>query len=60
MARIMIIEDDERRRSLLKYLIEQEGHEIYSSSNNWEAFGKLAKNLLILLLRVFESLAWRD
>ncbi len=43
MTRIMIIEDDEMTRSLLKDFAEQEGHEACSSPNNSVAFERLAQ-----------------
>jgi len=50
MARIMIIEDDEKIRSLLKDFIEQEGHETAFSPNGSEAFGELAKEPFDLVI----------
>jgi len=44
MARIMIIEDDEEMRSLLKDFFEEEGFEIDSVSNGVDALRKLSKD----------------
>jgi len=48
--RILVVEDDEEMRSLLKDFIEAEGFEIDSVSNGSEAFRKLAKESFDLII----------
>ena len=48
--RILIVEDDEEMRSLLKDFIEAEGFETDSASNGSEAFRKLAKESFDLII----------
>jgi DNA-binding NtrC family response regulator len=43
IVRILIIEDDEEMRSLLKDFLEEEGFETNSASNGSDAFRKLVK-----------------
>ncbi len=50
MARIMIIEDDEKMRFSLRDFIEQEGCEADSAPNGPEAFEKLAKEPFDLVI----------
>jgi len=48
--RILVVEDDEEMRSLLKDFIEAEGFEADSVSNGAEAFRKLAKESFDLVI----------
>ena len=48
--RILVVEDDEEMRSLLKDFIEAEGFETDSASNGSEAFRKLAKESFDLII----------
>jgi DNA-binding response OmpR family regulator len=48
--RILIVEDDEEMKSLLKDFIEAEGFETDSASNGSEAFRKLAKESFDLII----------
>jgi DNA-binding response OmpR family regulator len=48
--RILVVEDDEEMRSLLKDFIEAEGFEADSVSNGSEAFRKLAKESFDLVI----------
>jgi len=50
MVRIMIIEDDEEMRSLLKDFLEEEGLETDSVNNGADALGKLSKDHFDLVL----------
>jgi CheY-like chemotaxis protein len=50
MVRIMIIEDDEEMRSLLKDFLEEEGLETDSVNNGADALGKLSKDHVDLIL----------
>ena len=50
MVRIMIIEDDEEMRSLLKDFLEEEGLETDSVNNGADALGKLSKDHFDLIL----------
>jgi DNA-binding response OmpR family regulator len=49
-ARVLIIEDDEETRSLLKDFFAEEGFEAYSASNGYEAFGILTKRIFDLVI----------
>lgn len=49
-VRILIIEDDEEMRSLLKDFIEEEGYEADTANNGPEAFRKLAKGVFDLII----------
>jgi len=48
--RILIVEDDEEMRALLRDMIEEEGYKTASVSNGWEAFRKLAKESFDLII----------
>jgi len=48
--RILVVEDDEEMRSLLKDFIEAEGFETDSASDGSEAFRKLAKESFDLII----------
>jgi DNA-binding response OmpR family regulator len=50
MTRIMIIEDDEEMKSLLKDFLEEEGFETDSVSNGVEALEKLSKDRYALVI----------
>lgn len=50
IARILIIEDDEGMRSLLKDFLEEEGYEIDSVDNGSEAFRKIVKEVYDLIV----------
>jgi CheY-like chemotaxis protein len=50
VPRILIIEDDEEMRSLLKDLLEDEGYQTESADNGSEAFGKLAREYFDLII----------
>ncbi len=50
MVRIMIIEDDEEMRSLLKEFFEEEGFETDSVSNGVDALRKLSKDHFDLVI----------
>ena len=53
--RILVIEDDEEMRALLRDMIEEEGYKAASVNNGSEAFRKLAKesfNLIITDVRM--------
>jgi DNA-binding response OmpR family regulator len=50
MSRIMIIEDDEEMRSLLKDFLEEEGFETDPVSNGVEALEKLSKDRFDLVI----------
>ena len=50
MVRIMVIEDDEEMRSLLKDFFEEEGFETDSVSNGVDALQKLAKDHFDLII----------
>ena len=48
--RILVIEDDEEMRSLLKDFMEEEGFEVQTIDNGSEAFRKLMKELFDLII----------
>jgi len=48
--RILIVEDDEEMRALLRDVIEEEGHETDSVNNGSEAFRKLVKQSFDLII----------
>jgi len=48
--RILIVEDDEEMRSLLRDLIEEEGYKTDSVNNGSEAFRKLVKESFHLII----------
>jgi CheY-like chemotaxis protein len=48
--RILVIEDDEEMRALLKDMIEEEGYRTASVNNGSEAFRKLAKESFDLII----------
>lgn len=50
VPRILIIEDDEEMRSLLKDLLEDEGYQADSANNGSEAFRKLAREHFDLVI----------
>ncbi len=50
MVRIMIIEDDEEMRSLLRDFLEEEGFETDSVSNGADALRKLSKDHFDLVI----------
>ena len=50
MARILIVEDDEEMRSLLKDFLSDEGYEADSAHNGYEAILKLAKEPFDLVI----------
>ena len=50
MARILLVEDDERVRLMLKDLLENEGYEIQEASNGKEALQSFASSLPDLVL----------
>jgi len=50
MARILLVEDDERVRLMLKDLLESEGYEIQEASNGKEALKSFASSLPDLVL----------
>jgi DNA-binding NtrC family response regulator len=50
IAKILIIEDDEEMRSLLKDFVEEEGYEAESVNNGSEAFRKLAKDSFDIII----------
>ena len=50
MVRILVIEDDEEMRSLLKDFFDEEGYETELANNGSEAFRKLTKGLFDIIL----------
>lgn len=48
--RILVVEDDEEMRSLLKDFLKSEGYEVDSVSNGSEGFRKLAKQVFNLII----------